>query len=76
MRRRGWSGSARRGIHDRNGVFCIGRIFDVSVVGSEGLRVVVLGTIVLLVLTFGLLLFVELALVLLVFGDTSLEAIG
>jgi hypothetical protein len=46
---------------------CFGRIFDVRIVGSKSLRVVVLSTVLLLVLlSLGLLLFVELALVLLV----------
>jgi hypothetical protein len=49
---------------------CFGRIFDVRIMGSKSLRVVVLGTILLLVLlALGLLLFVELALVLLVLRD-------
>lgn len=66
------SGCARGRIDERDGVVCFGRILDVGVVRSQGLRIVV----VLLLLALGLLLFVELALVLLVFRYAGLQGIG
>jgi hypothetical protein len=71
MRRWRRSGRARRGIYDCDGVFIIARIFDVCVVGSKRLRVVVVRAVSFLLRTL-LLFFVELALVLLVFGYTGL----
>jgi hypothetical protein len=74
MRRWRWCWSARRGIDDGECVVVFAYIFDVCVVWSEGLRVVVL--VLLLLLPFGFLLFVELALVLLVFGYAGLRDVG
>lgn len=69
MRSRRRGGSAGRGIDNGDGVVCFGRIFDVCIVGSEGLGVVVISAVSLLVLALGFLLFVEFALVLLVLTD-------
>lgn len=69
MRGRRRGGCARRGIDNCDGVVCFGGIFDVRVVRSEGLGVVMIGTVPLLVLALGLLLLVEFALVLLVLTD-------
>lgn len=68
-RRRG--GCARRGIDNCDGIVCFGCILDIGVVRSEGLGVVMIGTVSLLVLALGLLLLVEFALVLLVLADAG-----
>jgi hypothetical protein len=74
MRRWRWSRGARRGIDNGDRIAIVARIFDVCVIRSNGLRVVVL--VLLLLLSFGLLLLVELALVLLVLGYTGLHDVG
>jgi hypothetical protein len=69
-----WSRSSRWGIDDGNRVVTLARIFDVGVMRSKRLQVVVL--VLLLLLSFGFLLLVELALVLLVFGYAGLHNVG
>ena len=75
MRRWRGSGRAGRGIHDCDGVVIVARFLDVCVVGSERLRVVVVGAISLLLRAL-LFLLVELSLVLLVFGYAGLRYVS
>ena len=72
MRSRRWSGRTGRRIDERNRVVCFICFLDICVVGSEGLRVILL----LLLLTLGFLLLVQLSLVLLVFRYAGLEGSG
>lgn len=72
MRCRRWCRRTRWGIDNGEGVVRVGRIFDMCIVWSERLRVVLLGAVFLLVLTFWFLLFVQLALIFLVFRDAGL----
>ena len=67
-RRRG--GCTRGRIDECNSIVCFGCIMNISVVWSEGLRVV------LLLLALGLFLLVQLALVFLVFRYAGLQGIG
>jgi hypothetical protein len=75
MRCWGRSGRAGRSIHDCDGVVMIASFFDVCIVRSERLRVVVVGAISLLLRAL-LLLFVEFTLVLLVFGYAGLRYVS
>ena len=73
-----WSGCARRGVDDCNGIVAgVGHVFDVGV-AHESLRVLVVAVLflVLRLLLVVLGVAVQLALVLLVFGDARLRAIG
>ena len=72
MRSRRWSGRTGRRIDERNRVVCFICFLDICVVGSEGLRVILL----LLLLTLGFLLLVQLSLVLLVFRYAGLQGSG
>ena len=70
MRSRRRSGRTGRRVDERNRVVCFICVLDICVVGSEGLRVI------LLLLALGFLLFVQFSLVLLVFRYAGLQGIG
>lgn len=73
MRSRRRSGRTGRRVDERNRVVCFICVLDICVVGSEGLRVILL---LLLLLALGFLLFVQFSLVLLVFRYAGLQGIG
>ena len=74
MRSRRRSGRTGRRVDERNRVVCFICVLDICVVGSEGLRVILL--LLLLLLALGFLLFVKFSLVLLVFRYAGLQGIG